>query len=133
MKKTVLEIYALAVCFFAVACFVIALGLIIWNGIELSFPEFTINQRPYECHQTNERYKECFSSNQKYTRKENPEVFPTGESLTSARELSYSNIIKSEQRQALQGIVKKIIIILIDLLVFFIHWRLAKHSRENYS
>jgi len=43
LKKNLVEIYALAVCFFTVACFVIVAGMTAWNIIELSAPEFTID------------------------------------------------------------------------------------------
>lgn len=133
MKKTILEIYALAVCFFTVACFVITLGLAIWDIVELSAPEFTILNHSFECHQSDETYKDCNASQHKYTREESPEVFPSGQELTDARNKSYEQVIKSERRQALQGLVQKMIIILLDALVFFGHWRLARNSRENHS
>ncbi|SHK01108.1 hypothetical protein SAMN02745165_03742 [Malonomonas rubra DSM 5091] len=133
MMKTILEIYALAVCFFTVACFVITLGLALWNVVELSAPEFTINNQKYECHQTDEAYRDCFSDQYKYRKKESPETFPTGEVLTKKREFEYSQIIKSERREALQGIVQKSIIILVDIILFIIHWKLAIRARENAS
>ncbi len=133
MKKTILEIYALAVCFFTIACFVITLGLLIWNFVEVATPEFTISSRDYECHQTDGAYKDCFSGQYQYTKSENPEIFPSGEELTKSRKSAYAQVIKSEQRNATQGIVQKLIIIIIDLLVFFAHWVLARKARETNS
>lgn len=133
MKKTILEIYALAVCFFTVACFVITLSIMTWNIIEFSSPEFTLNNYEYQCHQTDQAYKDCFSTQEKYTREKSPELFPTGETLTTERESSYTREIKSEQREALQSIIPSIIVITINLLVFLVHWRLARRSRENNS
>lgn len=131
MKKTILEIYALAVCFFAVLCFVISLGLAFWNVIELSVPEFTVNNHEYNCHQTNEAYKQCYSSLYQYQREEHPETFPSDIKLTKQRVADYESILKLERRRALQGLVQKLIIILIDIFIFIIHWRLAKHAREK--
>jgi len=133
MKKTILEIYALAVCFFAVACFVITLGLAMWDIVELSAPEFTVSNHNFECYQSDEAYRDCNASKHKYTREESPEIFPAGKELTNSRVKSYEKIIKSERRQALQGLVQKLIILLINALVFFGHWRLAKSSRESHS
>lgn len=77
--------------------------------------------------------KDCYSRTYKYTREENPEKFPTGFALTDTRESSYRSVVESEQRQALQGIAQKGIIVGIDIFVFFIHWRLARRSRQTAS
>ena len=133
MKKTILEIYALAVCFFTVACFVITLGMVIWDMVEFSAPEFTITNHNFECHSSDDSYRDCYSTKHRFTRDDSPQVFPSGEELTKKRQESYKQILKSEQRQALQGLVQKLIILLIDALVFFAHWRLASNSRESHS
>lgn len=128
MKKTILEIYAFAVCFFAVACFVITLGLIIWDFVELNAPEFTMNNYEFQCHQSDQAYEDCFSGDLKYVRDENPLAFPTGEQLTQHRIEHYSRAIQAETRQAVQGIAQKAIILFINLLVFLIHWRITKRG-----
>ncbi len=56
MKKSILEIYALAVCFVALLCFVIALGIGVYDLIQITNPEFTINVYEYERHQSNEAF-----------------------------------------------------------------------------
>ncbi len=48
MKKSILEIYALAVCFAAIVCSAIALGFAIYNVIEIMNPEFTMSAHEYE-------------------------------------------------------------------------------------
>ena len=61
MKKTILEVYALAVCFVTIFCFAIFLGIAIYGLIEISNPEFTLNSRAYERHQSNEAFKRYYS------------------------------------------------------------------------
>ncbi|WP_053981060.1 hypothetical protein [Marinagarivorans algicola] len=131
MKDMILEIYALGVCFFTVACFMLLFGLILWDGIELSAPEFTINNYDYECHQSDEAYKECYETHHKYIRQDAPETFPVGQALSSARIKSYERVIQSERRRALQSLVQKLIILLINALIFLMHWRLAKNARKH--
>lgn len=126
MKKTILEIYAFAVCFFAVICFVFSFGFLVWNVVELSAPEFTIDNYNYQCHQSDDGYADCFSNAEKHTRDENPVAFPTGAELTNKRLADYAQAIHAERRQAVQGIVQKVIMLLIIIGVFLIHWRLAK-------
>ena len=52
MKKSILAIYALAVCFVALVCFVIALGIGVYDLIQIANPVFTINAYEYDRHQS---------------------------------------------------------------------------------
>ncbi len=132
MKKTLMEIYALAVCFIAVACFVVTLGIALWDIVEFTVPEFTISQHDYERHQSDESYLEYLSKQHKYT-KENAEPLPAGDELTKAREDSYEFILSSEKRSALQGFFQKLIILIVDAIAFFIHWKIAGKARRESS
>lgn len=128
MKKTILEIYAFAVCFFAVACVVVTFGLVAWDFVQLSAPHFTINSVQYQCHQSDGAYQNCFANDAKYTRDENQIAFPSGAQLRTKRIADYAQIIHAEKRRALQGIAQKAIVLLLNLCVFLIHWRLAKRA-----
>ena len=57
MKKSILEIYALSVCFVTLVCFVIVLGIGIYDLIQISNPEFTLNPHEYERHRSNEAFR----------------------------------------------------------------------------
>ena len=57
MKKSILEMYALAVCFVALVCFVIALGIGVYDLIQIANPVFTINAYEYNRHQSNEAFR----------------------------------------------------------------------------
>ena len=56
VKKSLLEIYALAVCFVTVVCFVIALGIGLYDLVELAYPEFSLSSYEYERHQSDEAF-----------------------------------------------------------------------------
>ena len=101
MKKTIVEIYALAVCFIATASFVISLGFALWNIVEMIAPEFTLEPYRYEHHQSD------------------------------ARMQSYKLALVSERRGALQGIFQKLIVLIIAALAFAIHWRIAGRARQD--
>ncbi|WP_027967471.1 hypothetical protein [Halomonas halocynthiae] len=131
MKKNIVEIYALAVCFFTVACFVVVLGMTAWNVVELSAPEFTINNSTYEAHLTDENYRRWLIQRNQY-RSEDYKP-PEGAELTQSRETNWQQEIRSEQRGALQSLIQNIIILVIDLLVFIGHWVIARRSRESLS
>ena len=57
MKQSILEIYALAVCFVTLVCFVIALGIGVYDLIEIANPEVTITSWEYDRHQSNETFR----------------------------------------------------------------------------
>ena len=128
MKKSILEIYALAVCFAAIVCFVITLGISTYDIVEIVNPEFTMSSYAYNRHQSNDAYwksgDNCGEDDKKGQR-------PADEELTKQRLASYQQSIKSEQRDAFQSFIQSLIILIIAVIVFLIHWRLARRSRES--
>ncbi len=132
-KKGLLEIYALSVCFFSLVFFIVAFGMAAWDVVQLSAPEFTIRNYTYECHLSDVAYIECYSNKHKYTREENPLPFPEGKELTGKRVKEYAQILRSEQREAIQGLVQKTIVMIIDIIVFMLHWRLSVRVRREDS
>jgi hypothetical protein len=124
MKRTLIEIYALAVCFVALICAIITLGVGIYDFIEIANPKFTLSSHQYEQHQSNDAYFEndC---------KEGDKVAITEEEKTKKRLASFERALDSERRDAFQSLTRAVIILLIDAFVFLIHWRIARNAREN--
>jgi hypothetical protein len=128
MKKSILEIYALAVCFATVVCFVVAAGIAIYNTIEIINPEFTLNAHEYSRHQSNDAFWKDCDNNYDTDKKENKR--PPGEELTKRRVESYQQALKSERRAAFQSLTKTVIVIILDIIFFVAHWRIARRARE---
>ena len=133
MKKTLLEIYALAVCFITVTCFVIVLGMAIWNVVEISAPEFTLETQTYEQHQTDEAFLENLINQYRPEEIQKTYQAPEGEALTTARQASYVSVLRSERRGAMQSFLRNLIILVIDLVVFIVHWKVAANARKAAS
>jgi hypothetical protein len=131
--KTTLEIYAMAVCFFTVACFVIFLGRATWNVIALISPEFALPSDNWERHQSDEAFKESLIKAHKCGPKKDTYVPPDGVALTQERERSYARAIRATSRSALQDLVWNLIILLIDVAVFAVHWKIAGRARQSAS
>ena len=125
-KRTILEVYALAVCFITVACFAIALGILVYDVIEIAAPSFTLGQVAYERHASNDRYWE---EQTRWGNPENKPSRPTEEELTKRREASLKIALASERRDGLQGFVRSLIVVAIDIIVFLPHWWLARRAR----
>ncbi len=125
MKKSLLEIYALAVCFATIVCFVISLGIGIYDLVEITNPEFTLSSHKYNRHQTNDAFwKNCYSSDKERTR-------PPEDELTKKRENSFQRALKAEKRDAFQSLTQIVIILIVNALVFLIHWKIARRARET--
>jgi hypothetical protein len=123
MKKTLLEVYALAVCFVTITCFAISLGVGIYDVIELNAPEFTMKSCDYEKHQTNENFSRNWDEEKRQKFSE--------ERITKLREDSYQVAIEKEKRDAIQSLLQILIIISIDTIIFLIHWLIARKSRNS--
>lgn len=132
MKKNLLEIYALAVCFITVVCFVIAAGIGSYSLIEVAKPDFTMSAYLYEQYQTNDSYWNGRGCLGPYCGNEEKKKERPGEAeLTRQRQDAYSHALLSEQRAGSQTLVKAVIVMLIDAVVFLLHWLIALRARRN--
>ncbi|WP_057831496.1 hypothetical protein [Colwellia sp. TT2012] len=129
MKKTVIEIYALLVCFVSVVCFSIWLGIGMYSLIGVLSPETTIDSWTYQRHQSNEKFiavsPMTVNPFGKQGDMQKPELIPE-DTLTKNRLDSYAQAFKAEVRTNSQSIIRSVIVIVISMLLFWIHWRLLK-------
>lgn len=129
MKRTLLEIYALAVCFVTVVCLVICLGIAAYAGLGVAQPEFTVASWEYTRHQSNDAY---WSSPKGFVAPGGPseaaKARPAEAVLTQEREMSWERVVAAEKRSSLQSLVKALIVVLIDLLVLAVHARLVQRA-----
>ena len=134
MKKTILEIYALAVCFVTVICGVVALGIAAYSLLAIGKPDFTIDTWSYSQHQTNDAYWNACSGGCAGAYRAPPvagKERPAEEQVTKLREASYTAVLSNEQRNAAQTLTKTLIVLLIDSVFFLLHWQVAKRARAN--
>lgn len=123
MKTSPLEIYGLCVCFVAVLAFAIALGTTLYTLIRLFSPFFTLGNWEYSKHLSNDAYWEKESTKNELTRER---VRPSDEDLTQEREQSFTLSIQAERHSAMQGLVKQGIFLLVDTLLFLVHWLITQ-------
>lgn len=131
MKKTILEIYALAVCFASVVSFVIASGIAIYNVIEIAVPQITINSFEYDRHQSNDEYWKSISINEGDRPAKKEMKRPSEQELTKQRIDSYYYALREVKRSAVQSIIKAGIVIFLNIVFFIIHWHIAVRARET--
>ena len=131
MKKSIFEIYALAVCFFAVACFTISFGIGAYAVVGILSPETTMNSWQYNKFQTNDAYWGNPTPFREVAAEAKPKERPPEAELTIERVSVYKVAIDSERRESFQTVLKTSIIVVIDILLFSLHWALARRSRTN--
>ena len=125
MKKTLLEIYALAVCFVTLICFAIILGKGIYDVISITNPQFTLSSWEYSKFLSNEGY--C--SPGVVTCSTNVCSGKNDAQITKMRETAYADALENEKHGGMQGLVFAMIIAFINLMIFIPHWLIARKAR----
>lgn len=132
MNKTLLEIYALLVCFITTVCFSVWLGLSAYNFVGVIAPEVTIDSWAYERHRSNQLFsveplivEPIMLGPNPFEADTTPQpVEPlSDEEITEQRLASYQLALDSEVRANLQSMLRGLIVILICIPLFLIHWR----------
>ena len=147
-----IKIYALAVCFASLMCGAITTGVFLFNIVKVVAPEATIDPNTISYYSSNEAFRNSpFSSARArplpYAIGSGGVIAPRAAIIndsTDTPELSEEEIenLRVQQRNAMlsnhkfrarQGIIQQTIIILISLLLFIAHWKLAKKLTQNSS
>lgn len=128
MKKTILEIYAFAVCFVSLLCAAISLGVALFSTLKIFKPDLTLDTGKYETHYTNTTFCDNYSYRDECKDKT---AIESNATVAKVREARLNEHLRTESRSGLQELIKEAIVIIIGLLIFLIHWRLARHARST--
>ena len=145
MSNGYLKIYALAVCFASLMCGAITIGVFLFNIVKVVAPEATIDPNTISYYSSNEAFRNSpFSSARArplpYAIASGGVIAPRAlimNDQTNTPELSEEQIenlrvkqlnamLSNHKFRARQGIIQQAIIILISLVLFIAHWKLAK-------
>ena len=116
MARSLIQTYALAVCFSALMCLVVALGIAAYDIAQIVAPGFTVQQ--YDVWQSDEHYLSFYPDKN---------GLPPLE-IARLRDTARQSALASERRSAMQSLLFTTIIILIDTAVYAIHWRMARRG-----
>lgn len=114
--RSAVQIYALAVCFCTLMCLVVALGIGLYDVVQIAAPQFTLAW--IEPYLSNERFVAVYLDNKE---------LPANE-ITWLREEGLRQALAAERRSAGQSAVFVLIVLAIDAVIFAVHWRLARRS-----
>ena len=127
MKKSILEIYALAVCFLMVFVTGFSLGKAVYSIIEISNPQFTLSSYEYGRLQTNDN----FCNSNVYGHIKTLCDKQATDQITQLRINALNSAVSAEQRSGYQSLIIAIIVLTISLIIFVLHWLLAKRARQE--
>lgn len=114
MGRSLIGIYALAVCFCSLMCLMIALGIGGYSLVRIAAPGFTLEANPGSY--TDEQFLQWYPQ-----KKDLPAA-----DLAKAKEEMAAAAAQYERRAALRMLVWVLIIAVIDGVVYVLHWRLAR-------
>jgi hypothetical protein len=131
MKKTILEIYALIICFGAVITLSINIGLAIYSIIGIASPTTTLNSYGYKNHQNNDAFWQSKPNHNYNPKTEETAPRPDEKTLTKKRLASYQLEIKAEHRSNIQNLIIQFIIIVVSSLLLLIHWLFILRKKQT--
>jgi hypothetical protein len=143
------RIYALAVCFASVLCITISLGVGLFDVVQLTYPKITMNSYEYQNLQSNESFRQSRGSPYAmvrggvaqplflreggaaaYAEKADPVTLSDTE-ITRLREERMQLLINNIRHDATRSLIQILIILLVTLPLFALHWRLAQRLDER--
>lgn len=132
MKRTILEIYAMTVCFVAVMVFGGYACSAVYHAAQYIMPRVLMSQYDYTRYISNEAfcnsgYNTCFDNSIDESK---PKVRLSEEVITKKREGGQAAAIDGVQHEAVVSLVWALIFIPISIIVFLIHWGLGRKARS---
>jgi len=119
MARSLIQLYALTVCFATLMCLVVALGLACYDVIRIAAPSFTVPN--YAALQSDEYYLMYHPDKKDLPKRE----------LTALREKYREDALQEERHGAQQRFVFEAIILVIDVVVYAVHWRIARRAEPQ--
>jgi hypothetical protein len=146
-----IRIYALAVCFAAVLCLAVSLGIGLYDIVQLSFPHQTMDSYQHRALQSNEQFRQSHNLSGSLARaypgalelrsglapalalsegatRRDP---PSEEEVTRHREQALRNALTTVRHDARNSLIQILIILLVSGSLLIVHWRLAKRLDAN--
>jgi hypothetical protein len=121
MVRSLIQLYALTVCFFTLMCFVVAVGFGLYDIVRIAAPDFTLQQ--YLTYESNEQFLVYFPDKKGLPNEE----------ITRLRDVARQHALVAERKGAAQSLVFAAIIIVIDIVVYVVHWAIAKRADQRWA
>ena len=127
MKRTLVQVYALIVCFLSMCASIVLIGLLATGAVEEFVPYLSRNDYFERALEDNDSFWQYYSS---MARLENnfevPKQRPPEDKLSSLREQSRVRFYERLRRQRLENMVGWLTYLAVMAAVFVFHWRVAR-------
>jgi hypothetical protein len=129
MKKNILEIYSLTVCFFAVVCFVFVSAVAIYDAVQVLNPEFTLSRHQYERYLSNEGFIQT-SQPATVENRAALKMLPR-EEIARRRTGEFKRVLRAERHEGKQTLFRMVVLLLFSAGAFAIHWQVGHVARQE--
>ncbi len=131
-KKTVIEIYAAAVCFFSAAAAIVSLIGALNGALSFAAPEFFMRGEVYGAHQTNRAFVRWLAREDRRRGAEETglDLPESEEEIAALRRESFAAEIAAKKHNAAGGLASSLIAALLCGALFWPHWR-RMHKRTE--
>lgn len=123
--KSAQQVYAYTVCLLTLICGMVTAGLFAFNALRVVAPSLTLGAYERQRCSSNAEFRQSYQI-------ADPKVRDDEAAVTKLRLEHYRSVLELEPREGLQGIAFEGIILLIDILVFAIHWRMRVSPALDY-
>ena len=123
-------LYFVSVCCIALSIISISTSIALYNFIIMLKPELGIGGKILAAHQDNGLYRKWYNN---YYPSKNFKILPNikGKDLTQLRQNSLESLIRAQKHDAIISLIRSISFILINIIIFPLHWHFLKKEKEN--
>ena len=122
MKRNLLEIYALTVCFASVMFLIVAVAMCLYEALRIAAPAATISGWSYE---------QTLSDDAFLSRWPSGRPRPEASELPRLRSEALRNALESERHDGLTSFLQSLMYAVVAGVVFWLHWTLARRERQR--
>lgn len=120
VRKNLLEIYALTVCFASVMFLIVTVAMCLYEAVRITAPSATVAGWTYERSLSDE----AFLSNWPQGR-----PVPEASTLARLRTDALRSALDSERHSGVNSLLQSLMYAIVAGVVFWLHWRLARRER----
>jgi len=122
MKKTLVEIYALLVCFGSIFIVIVAAATALYSAVRATHQALTVDGYSYRRSLSDEEFMEAWP-------RQSPAPRPAD--VPGLRSVAYARALDVESRVGLNACISSAMYVICAGLVFGLHWRLARREHAT--
>jgi hypothetical protein len=120
VRKNLLEIYALTVCFASVMFLIITVAICLYQAVRIAAPSVTVSGWTHERSSSDEAFLSTWPQGR---------PLPEATTLPRLRSEALRSALDSERHDGSQSFLQSFMYAIVAGVVFWLHWRLARRER----